>query len=205
MLDDISYYQWNTTKKSITVQGVEMLLKLFTESLPKLMKHEANHRHQYQVLTQLKNNPSDDKMVLHIDFSENYACKLNAQSFYFGGSHRQVTFHTGMICKPNKQASEGQHCDIQSLSLCTSREHYLSDVILESFFRPMERKHCHFAIDTIFNLKLKPLGYMEDYRKLAGCLDKSSPHVSECIPKKWVATNAVIDAHFERKLCRYET
>ncbi|GBN91005.1 hypothetical protein AVEN_217174-1 [Araneus ventricosus] len=89
MLDDICYYQWNTTKKSITVKGVEkmisltekectnmeMLLKLFTESLPKLMKHEANHRHQYQVLTQLKNKPSEDKMVLHIEFTENYACK----------------------------------------------------------------------------------------------------------------------------------
>ncbi|CAL1280673.1 unnamed protein product [Larinioides sclopetarius] len=101
-----------------------------------------------------------------------------------------------------RQASEGQHCDIQSLSLCTSREHYLSEVILKSFFRPIERKHCHFAIGTIFDLKLKPLGYMDDYKKLAECLDRSSPHISECIPKKWVVTNAVIGTHFESKLCR---
>ncbi|GBN83211.1 hypothetical protein AVEN_15952-1 [Araneus ventricosus] len=129
--DEISYYQWNTTKKSITVKGmenmisltekvcpnVEMLLKFFTESLPKLMKHEANHRYQYQVLTRLKNNPSEDKMVLHIDFNKNYACKLNAetQSFHFGGSRRQVTFHTEIIyySKPNKYIKRGL-CTISS-------------------------------------------------------------------------------------------
>ncbi|GBM25748.1 hypothetical protein AVEN_242013-1 [Araneus ventricosus] len=81
------------------------------------MKHEANHRHQYQVLTQLKNNPSEDKMVLHIDFSANYACKLNAetQSFHFDGSHRHVTLHTGMIYynKPNKYIKQG-FCTISS-------------------------------------------------------------------------------------------
>lgn len=42
--------------------NVEMFLEHFTESFPKLMKHEANQRHQYQVLTQLKNDPSEDKV-----------------------------------------------------------------------------------------------------------------------------------------------
>ena len=37
--------------------------------------------------------------VLHIDFSENYACKLSTeiQSFHFGGSRRQATIHTAVL------------------------------------------------------------------------------------------------------------
>ncbi len=65
------------TEKEKICTNVEMLLKIFTESLPKLIKHEANHRHQYKVLTLLKNDPSEDKLVLHTDFSENYVCKLH--------------------------------------------------------------------------------------------------------------------------------
>ena len=62
------------------------------------MKHEANqNRHQYQLLTELKNKLSEDILVFHIDFSEDYACKLNAetQSFHFGGSRNQVNFIRG--------------------------------------------------------------------------------------------------------------
>ena len=72
-----------------------MLFKRFTDFLPKLMKHKANHSHQYQVLlTELKNNLTDDILVFHIEFSENYACKLNVEikSFYFGGSWNQINF-----------------------------------------------------------------------------------------------------------------
>lgn len=37
-------------------------------------------------------------MILHIDFSENYACKLNTeiQAFHFGGNRQQATLHTGV-------------------------------------------------------------------------------------------------------------
>ncbi|XP_055939832.1 uncharacterized protein LOC129969328 isoform X2 [Argiope bruennichi] len=160
---------------SIIIRGIEEMKKDVCEKDHSFqLAYKCENKHKYLLFACIYEN-------LHLEASEH---DVN-QSL--------------LMCR---QASEGQHCDIQSLSLCTSREHYLSEVILESFFRPMEKKHCRFAINTIFDLKLKPLSYMEDYKKLAECLDKSSPHVSECIPKKWVTSNAVINAQFETKLCR---
>ncbi|GIY67203.1 uncharacterized protein CDAR_118881 [Caerostris darwini] len=109
------------------------------------------------------------------------------------------TNQTLLMCR---QASEGQHCDISSLSKCIDREYYLSGVALESFFRPLYNKNCHFSIADIYDLKLRSLAYTNAYKKLAECLDGNSPFVSECIPKKWIFSNFVVDAHFDNKLCR---
>ncbi|GIY56766.1 uncharacterized protein CEXT_214201 [Caerostris extrusa] len=79
-----------------------------------------------------------------------------------------------------RQASEGQHCDISSLSKCIDREYYLSGVALESFFRPLYNKNCHFSIADIYDLKLRSLAYTNAYKKLA----------------------ELVDAHFDNKLCR---
>ncbi|GFS83789.1 uncharacterized protein TNCV_611181 [Trichonephila clavipes] len=101
-----------------------------------------------------------------------------------------------------RQASEGQYCDRESLPFCTDRDYHLSGVILESFFKPMYLSNCFFSIGEVFDLKLKPLAYKSDYKDLAVCFDTNSPHISDCVPKKWIATNTLIDAHFTNKLCR---
>lgn len=45
-----------------------------------------------------------DEAVLHIDFSENYLCKLNSeiQSMHFGSSHNQASLHTVVIYTENE-------------------------------------------------------------------------------------------------------
>ena len=53
---------------------------------------------------QIKLNLGDDVCLLHIDFSENYACKYNQeiQSVHFGGSHKQASLHTGVFYTKGK-------------------------------------------------------------------------------------------------------
>ena len=43
----------------------------------------------------MKNTLSSTELVLHIDFVENYCCKLadEIQSFHYGASRNQVTMH----------------------------------------------------------------------------------------------------------------
>ncbi|GFQ65931.1 uncharacterized protein TNCT_571551 [Trichonephila clavata] len=66
----------------------------------------------------------------------------------------------------------------------------------------MHSSNCFFSIEEVFDLKLKPLVDKSDYEDLAVCFDNNSPHISDCVPKKWIATNTLIDAHFTSKLCR---
>ena len=61
--------------------------------------HRYRIDHQYKALKDLKDKLGDDEILFHVDFSENYGCKYNAevQSMHFGGSREQVTLHTGMV------------------------------------------------------------------------------------------------------------
>jgi hypothetical protein len=76
-----------------------LMSKCFLNFSQSLYQNESNHRHQYKVLTLLKNDPSEDKLVLHIDFSEKYVCKLHTETqfFHFRGSRRQVILYTEII------------------------------------------------------------------------------------------------------------
>ena len=44
----------------------------------------------------LKDSLKDDEIVVHVDFAENFGCKLNrqVQAFHFGGNRRQATVHS---------------------------------------------------------------------------------------------------------------
>lgn len=46
----------------------------------------------------MKDNLALNEVVLHIDFAENYCCKLasEVQSMHFGASRNQVTMHNGV-------------------------------------------------------------------------------------------------------------
>lgn len=47
----------------------------------------------------MKSALSGTNCIVHVDFSENYACKLaeEVQGMHFGASRHQVSLHTGMI------------------------------------------------------------------------------------------------------------
>lgn len=60
-------------------------------------------------------NLEKGEAVLHIDFSENYNCKLSeeVQSHHFGGSRNQVCLHTGML-HVAEQGNQISFCTISS-------------------------------------------------------------------------------------------
>lgn len=71
------------------------LLKLFNQKLDSLARHHFNWLHQAKVCRGLKETLMEDEVCIHVDFSENYSCKLNSevQAFHFGGSRKQATIH----------------------------------------------------------------------------------------------------------------
>jgi hypothetical protein len=76
-------------------------------SFQPMIEHHVSHTfniiHQYRGIRQIMDNLFEGRIVIHIDFSENYACKRHkeVQSAHFGYRH-QVTIHQGMIyCKVN--------------------------------------------------------------------------------------------------------
>lgn len=70
------------------------------------MKYDSGiHESCFQHCSPIKNNFRLEKknlqsndVLIHIDFNENYLCKYaqEIQSVHFGGSHQQITLHTGV-------------------------------------------------------------------------------------------------------------
>jgi hypothetical protein len=115
----VEWYEWKSKrvekekmqkgdKSTVTVSVVvkekesgaaQHLLTDFQEELQKGCKHLFNINHQYRALRSLKEKLTDDDIIIHVDFSENYACKYESeiQSMHFGASQKQITLHTGMV------------------------------------------------------------------------------------------------------------
>lgn len=95
---------------------IDELIQKF-ESLIKSFKiHIYNVKHQYKAYRQCIDGLTENEVALHIDFSENYACKYHAevQSHHWGGSRNQVTLHTVVLYhNQSKQTSK------QVISYCT--------------------------------------------------------------------------------------
>jgi short subunit dehydrogenase-like uncharacterized protein len=91
-----------TVKVSKTIQEeqqltVGQLITDTTEQLKKkLTRHVFNIRHQFNSPKTLKDTIDETEAVLHVDFSENYNCKLaeEIQAMHFGGSRSQASLHT---------------------------------------------------------------------------------------------------------------
>ncbi|KAK3085700.1 hypothetical protein FSP39_007459 [Pinctada imbricata] len=106
-------YEKNGVKTSVikTVkEDVQSTIEILIDETTKLLKekfckHVFNIRHQYHSLKTLKDSINDNEAVIHADFSENYACKLNAeiQAMHFGGSRNQISLHTVVVYSKHRQ------------------------------------------------------------------------------------------------------
>lgn len=67
-----------TRKEAITADAATVV-KEFEIGINTFMKHLAKISHQYSFMKELKENLSDNEVVLHIDFSENFACKYSSE------------------------------------------------------------------------------------------------------------------------------
>ncbi|RXM28486.1 hypothetical protein EOD39_9725 [Acipenser ruthenus] len=86
-----------TVKKDIAITEEELVTQ-FQERLFKFRRHLFNIRWWYSIYRTLRKNLTNDCLI-HIDFSENFTCTYASeiQSVHFGGSHKQVTLHTGVL------------------------------------------------------------------------------------------------------------
>ena len=91
VVGDRTYKNW--VKKTET-GTVGQLVEEFHRELEAIAIHHFNWLHQTQKFRHLKANLKENKLVLHIDISENYACKLNTEIQSFGGNRQQATIHT---------------------------------------------------------------------------------------------------------------
>lgn len=108
---EVSLEQWKwvtSTNKEKTYANVlkqtqtgtiKDLTELFCQKLEVLAIHQLNWIHQAEQFRNLKQNITECEAVLHIDFSENYACKMNTeiQAYHFGGSRKQAMIHTAVL------------------------------------------------------------------------------------------------------------
>ncbi|KAL4710696.1 hypothetical protein ACJJTC_004341 [Scirpophaga incertulas] len=105
------------------------------KSLPKMQKRtfakdivdeSRLKKMQYSTVKELKENLSDNEVLIHVDFSENYLLKYNEeiQSFHFGGSRQQISLHTGVLYYRDSQTKE-----ITCKSFCTVSENIRHDAL----------------------------------------------------------------------------
>lgn len=85
-------------KKTCTGTWAELLL-LLNRKLDDLAKHQYIWLHQVALCRTVKETLHEKEAVVHMDFSENYGCKLSTevQSFHFGGSRQQATIHITVV------------------------------------------------------------------------------------------------------------
>ena len=98
----VEYEEWEKQEKGTVKVKKEMNIENLIEEIEtfiktKFLRHLYNIRHQYRELTQIKENLQERDVLLHIDFSENWACKYNKeiQAMHFG-FRSTATLHTGI-------------------------------------------------------------------------------------------------------------
>lgn len=96
---DVKEFNVKITKKEEICGTFGELFDSFEDEMrSKGVRHLFTIEHQYKVLRKMKTSLSPCEVVLHIDFAENYNCKLatEIQSFHFGASRNQVTIHNAV-------------------------------------------------------------------------------------------------------------
>jgi hypothetical protein len=101
-----------TEKKTMLTQVIrevesgtlETLDSEVNKEVERAARHIFNIRHQYKAMAFLKDNMTEQEIFIHMDFSENYNCKLQSeiQSMHFGASQRQISIHTGIAYTKEK-------------------------------------------------------------------------------------------------------
>ncbi|KAK0132496.1 hypothetical protein N1851_032633 [Merluccius polli] len=85
-----------TIKKQIE-SSLEELIDHFNLLLHKFKKHAFNIRQQFSFSRELKRTLSSQECIVHVDFSENYVCKMSREIQAVHFSHQQATMHTDRI------------------------------------------------------------------------------------------------------------
>lgn len=113
------------------------LVNKFEEMLPTYMNHVARIRHQYAAIKRLKGRLLADDLLIHVDWSENYACKWTneIQSCHFAGNRSHITLHTGVLY-------EGQ----KTQAFCTASMNLHHDAVaIYTHLEPILKRYPHIV------------------------------------------------------------
>nr|CAH7752860.1 unnamed protein product [Callosobruchus chinensis] len=99
-------------KETVQVLPRDLILKLQID-LKTFFHHVFKIVHQYNSIKSLKQSLTEKDVIIHMDFSENFATKYNQeiQAFHFGGSRTQISLHTVVLYLKDSTSS---HCTISS-------------------------------------------------------------------------------------------
>ncbi|KAI4811884.1 hypothetical protein KUCAC02_014755 [Chaenocephalus aceratus] len=75
------------------------LLEMFQGQLRHFKRHTFNIKSQFTHYRELRKSMTNQECLIHVDFSENYSCKLAAeiQAMHFAPNQKQATLHTGIL------------------------------------------------------------------------------------------------------------
>ncbi len=87
------------TVKKKTETTLQNILELFQHQLTNFKRHLFNIKQQFIYFRELKKTMTDCECLIHVDFSENYACKYSSeiQAVHFASNQQQATLHTGVL------------------------------------------------------------------------------------------------------------
>ncbi|CAF4941167.1 unnamed protein product [Pieris macdunnoughi] len=128
---------------------IKEVIYKFESELQNFKTHIHNIRHQYKAYRQCIDGLTESEVALHIDFSENYACKYHSevQSHHFGGSRNQITLHTAVMYH---FSAEAQSKRITSYCTVSSNQNHGPSAIW-AHLHPIlsELKEKHPAVTTV--------------------------------------------------------
>lgn len=127
-----------------------MLVEKFTTDIDHFKKHIFNIKQQYHAYSHAL---LPNEAVIHIDFSENYSCKLakEVQGHHFGASPNQITLHTCVLYTKTDVLNHKSFCTISS-----SNEHGPSAICVH--LKPILKhlKSNYEMVDTLRNFSDGP-------------------------------------------------
>ncbi|KAL1258954.1 hypothetical protein QQF64_009531 [Cirrhinus molitorella] len=87
------------TVKKRSETSLQNLLEIFQQQLTNFKRHLFNIKQQFTYFQELKKSMTDHECLIHVDFSENYACKYSSeiQAVHFASNQHQATLHTGVL------------------------------------------------------------------------------------------------------------
>ena len=84
-------------RKNDKFGNINESIHLFNVMIWIYKKHYYNIHMQSTFLKKVKTELNENEAVVHVDFAQNYVCKLSAeiQSTHYGASKKQIVLHTG--------------------------------------------------------------------------------------------------------------
>ena len=152
--DSISYYQWQKVEGVVKKNLVDCTIAEAEEDLQAQLRpfsrHVYNIRRQFQELRHLKEQLSQDEIIIHEDFSENFQLKHQREIMESHRSNESVTVFTAVVYykDDNKDLKHLSYALISDEMSHDKRSVYVfNKALLDAVSREMSFKQVHYWSD----------------------------------------------------------